>query len=173
VSNWCPVCTTDRSFFAPLRRSPYALARARGLFGAEPQCNSLPISRTRHERLELADEIVVPTPSDLSREIFAVIGAIIIAATAWTRLAASPPAVSAGPGRPALSEPAAAIRSVRCGRSRVSSFARSKSHARCAHHDLMVGAAGGSVGAAVSIPARQKRWAGHTGLPFQEPGVSD
>jgi hypothetical protein len=40
---------------------------------------------------------------DLVREVFAVIGAIVIGATAWTRLAASPTAVSAGPGRPALS----------------------------------------------------------------------
>ena len=36
-------------------------------------------------------------------EVFAVIGAIVTGATAWTRLAASPTAVSAGPGRPALS----------------------------------------------------------------------
>ena len=43
------------------------------------------------------------TSSDLVREVFAVIGAIVTGATAWTRLAASPTAVSAGPGRPALS----------------------------------------------------------------------
>ena len=42
------------------------------------------------------------TSSDF-REVFAVIGAIVTGATAWTRLAASPTAVSAGPGRPALS----------------------------------------------------------------------
>jgi hypothetical protein len=38
------------------------------------------------------------TSSDLFREVFAVIGAIIIGATAWTRLAASPTVVSVGPG---------------------------------------------------------------------------
>jgi hypothetical protein len=43
------------------------------------------------------------TSSDLVREVFAVIGAIVTGATAWTRLAASPTAVSTGPGRPALS----------------------------------------------------------------------
>ena len=41
--------------------------------------------------------------SDLWRQAFAVIGAIVIGATAWTRLAASPPDGPGRPGRPALS----------------------------------------------------------------------
>lgn len=41
--------------------------------------------------------------SDLWRQVFAVIGAVVIGATAWTRLAASPPDMPGGPGRPALS----------------------------------------------------------------------
>lgn len=41
--------------------------------------------------------------SDLWRQAFAVIGAVSIGATAWTRLAAAPPAMPAGTGRPALS----------------------------------------------------------------------
>ena len=47
--------------------------------------------------------LLVLSHPDLVREVFAVIGAIVTGATAWTRLAASPTAVSAGPGRPALS----------------------------------------------------------------------
>lgn len=42
--------------------------------------------------------------SDPWRQVFALIGAIVIGATAWTRLAASPPDVG-GRGRPALSYP--------------------------------------------------------------------
>jgi phosphate starvation-inducible membrane PsiE len=38
-----------------------------------------------------------------SRQVFAVIGAVVIGATAWTRLAASPSDVPREPGRPALS----------------------------------------------------------------------
>jgi hypothetical protein len=41
--------------------------------------------------------------SDLWRQVFAVIGAVAIGATAWTRLAASPPDMPSGSGRPALS----------------------------------------------------------------------
>lgn len=41
--------------------------------------------------------------SDLWRQVFAVVGAIAIGVTAWTRLAAAPPGVPAGAGRPALS----------------------------------------------------------------------
>lgn len=41
--------------------------------------------------------------SDPWRQVFAVIGAVVIGATAWTRLAASPPAEPGGRGRPALS----------------------------------------------------------------------
>jgi hypothetical protein len=41
--------------------------------------------------------------SDLWRQVFAVIGAVAIGATAWSRLAASPPDTPGGPGRPALS----------------------------------------------------------------------
>jgi hypothetical protein len=41
--------------------------------------------------------------SDLSRQVFAVVGALAIGVTAWTRLAASPPGMLAGSGRPALS----------------------------------------------------------------------
>jgi hypothetical protein len=40
---------------------------------------------------------------DLWRQVFAVIGAVVIGVTAWTRLAASPPDGSSGHGRPALS----------------------------------------------------------------------
>jgi hypothetical protein len=41
--------------------------------------------------------------SDLWRQVSAVIGAVAIGATAWTRLAASPPDVAGGSGRPVLS----------------------------------------------------------------------
>jgi hypothetical protein len=41
--------------------------------------------------------------SDVWRQVFAVIGAAVIGATAWARLAASPPDGLGGPGRPALS----------------------------------------------------------------------
>lgn len=41
--------------------------------------------------------------SDFWRQAFAVIGAVVIGATAWIRLAASPPDMPGGPGRPALS----------------------------------------------------------------------
>jgi hypothetical protein len=41
--------------------------------------------------------------SDLSRQVFAVVGAVVVGMTAWTRLAASPPGMPAGSGRPALS----------------------------------------------------------------------
>lgn len=41
--------------------------------------------------------------SELWRQVFAVIGAAAIGATAWTRLAASRPDMPGGPGRPALS----------------------------------------------------------------------
>lgn len=41
--------------------------------------------------------------SDPWRQVFAVIGAIVIGATAWARLAASPPGRPGGHGRPALS----------------------------------------------------------------------
>jgi hypothetical protein len=41
--------------------------------------------------------------SDLWRQVFAVIGAVVIGATAWARLAASPPGGPGGAGRPALS----------------------------------------------------------------------
>ena len=41
--------------------------------------------------------------SDLWRQVFAVIGAVVIGVTAWMRLAASPPGGPGGPGRPALS----------------------------------------------------------------------
>ena len=41
--------------------------------------------------------------SDLWRQVFAVVGAITIGVTAWTRLAAAPPGVPVGAGRPALS----------------------------------------------------------------------
>ncbi len=41
--------------------------------------------------------------SDLWRQVFAVIGALAIGATACTRLAASPPDMPSGSGRPALS----------------------------------------------------------------------
>lgn len=41
--------------------------------------------------------------SDVWRQIFAVIGAGVIGATAWTRLATSPPDGPGGSGRPALS----------------------------------------------------------------------
>jgi hypothetical protein len=41
--------------------------------------------------------------SDVWRQVFAVIGAVVIGATAWARLAASPPDGLGGPGRPALS----------------------------------------------------------------------
>ena len=40
--------------------------------------------------------------SDLWRQVFAVIGAVVIGATAWARLAASPPDGLGGPGTPAL-----------------------------------------------------------------------
>lgn len=40
--------------------------------------------------------------SDVWRQAFAVIGAIAIGATAWARLAASPPDGLGGPGKPAL-----------------------------------------------------------------------
>lgn len=40
--------------------------------------------------------------SDIWRQVFAVIGAVVIGATAWMRLAASPPGEPGGPGRPAL-----------------------------------------------------------------------
>ena len=41
--------------------------------------------------------------SEFSRQAFAVIGAVVIGATAWARLAASPPRGAAGSGTPALS----------------------------------------------------------------------
>ena len=41
--------------------------------------------------------------SDLWRQVFAVIGAVMIGGTAWIRIAASPPGEPAGSGRPALS----------------------------------------------------------------------
>ena len=41
--------------------------------------------------------------SDLWRQVFAVIGALVIGATAWTRLAASPPAMPNGSGTPSMS----------------------------------------------------------------------
>lgn len=41
--------------------------------------------------------------SELWRRVFAVIGAVVIGATAWTRLAASPPNVAGGAERQALS----------------------------------------------------------------------
>lgn len=41
--------------------------------------------------------------SDLWRQVFAVVGAVAIGATAWARLAAAPPGVPAECGRPALS----------------------------------------------------------------------
>lgn len=41
--------------------------------------------------------------SDLWRQAFAVIGAVAIGATAWTRLATSPPGEASGSGTPALS----------------------------------------------------------------------
>lgn len=41
--------------------------------------------------------------SDPWRQVFAVIGAVVIGVTAWMRLAASPPGGPGGPGRPALS----------------------------------------------------------------------
>jgi len=41
--------------------------------------------------------------SDIWRQVFAVIGAIAVGATAWMRLAAFPPDVSGSAGRPALS----------------------------------------------------------------------
>ena len=41
--------------------------------------------------------------SDLWRQVFAIVGAGAIGLTAWTRLAAAPPGVPAGSGRPALS----------------------------------------------------------------------
>jgi hypothetical protein len=41
--------------------------------------------------------------SDVWRQFFAVIGAIVVGITAWARLAASPPDGPGGPGRPALS----------------------------------------------------------------------
>jgi hypothetical protein len=73
------------------------------------------------------------TSSDLVREVFAVIGAIVIGATAWTRVAASPPVVSAGPPEDRRcrnllpqsdqSDVATPV---------LSSLDRSKSHARCA-----------------------------------------
>jgi hypothetical protein len=72
------------------------------------------------------------TSSDLVREVFAVIGAIVTGATAWTRLAASLTAVSAGPEdrrcrnllpRSDQSDVATPV---------LSSLDRSKSHARCA-----------------------------------------
>jgi hypothetical protein len=37
------------------------------------------------------------------RQVFAVIGAVVIGVTAWARLAASPPGGSGAPGRPAMS----------------------------------------------------------------------
>lgn len=40
--------------------------------------------------------------SDLSRQVFAVVGAAAIGATAWARLAAAPSGVPVGAGRPAL-----------------------------------------------------------------------
>ena len=39
------------------------------------------------------------------RQVFAVIGAVVIGVTAWARLAASPPGGSGAPGRPAMSRP--------------------------------------------------------------------
>ena len=41
--------------------------------------------------------------SDPWRQVFAVIGAVVIGVTAWARLAASPPGGPGAPGRPALS----------------------------------------------------------------------
>jgi len=41
--------------------------------------------------------------SDVWRQVFAVIGAVVIGATAWARLAATPPDGPGGPGRPARS----------------------------------------------------------------------
>lgn len=41
--------------------------------------------------------------SDAWRQVFAVIGAVVIGVTAWARLAASPAGGPGGPGRPALS----------------------------------------------------------------------
>ena len=41
--------------------------------------------------------------SDVWRQVFAIIGAIVVGITAWARLAASPPDGPGGPGRPALS----------------------------------------------------------------------
>lgn len=41
--------------------------------------------------------------SDIWRQFFALIGAVVIGATAWARLAASPPDEPGMPGRPALS----------------------------------------------------------------------
>jgi hypothetical protein len=41
--------------------------------------------------------------SDVWRQVFAVIGAVVIGATAWARLAASPPGGPGGSGKPALS----------------------------------------------------------------------
>jgi hypothetical protein len=41
--------------------------------------------------------------SDVWRQVFAVIGAVVIGATVWARLAASPPDEPGGPGRLALS----------------------------------------------------------------------
>jgi hypothetical protein len=41
--------------------------------------------------------------SDLWRQVFAVVGAVMIGGTAWMRIAASPPAGPDGSGRPALS----------------------------------------------------------------------
>ena len=41
--------------------------------------------------------------SDLWRQVFAVIGALVIGATAWTRLAAPRPAMPNGPGTPSMS----------------------------------------------------------------------
>jgi hypothetical protein len=41
--------------------------------------------------------------SDVWRQVFAVVGAVVIGATAWARLAASPPGGQGESGRPALS----------------------------------------------------------------------
>lgn len=41
--------------------------------------------------------------SDIWRQVFAMIGAVVIGATAWMRLAATPPDLPGGSGTPALS----------------------------------------------------------------------
>jgi hypothetical protein len=45
----------------------------------------------------------VTLTSDSWRQVFAVVGAVVIGATAWARLAAPPPDGPGGPGTPALS----------------------------------------------------------------------